>query len=222
MAETGGWGVKINEVEALAGISKKNIRFYEEQGLLSPRRNADNGYRVYGDEEVAILRRIRVLRKLGVPIEEIRQMFDGTHTVGDGMRRHLISLEREKRNLEQSIALCTELQNAEIPASQLDTEALLERMEAMERGGVSFSSPPDVRMEYTVPIVITLCVVLFCGAICGCMVWAYCKDPQDAPPLGIVGILVGIFAALGVGAVCALMQRIREIGKGELHDARRY
>ena len=98
--------MKINEVEALAGITKKNIRFYEEQGLLSPRRNADNGYREYGDEEVQILRRIKLLRKLGVPIEEIRRMLDGSHTVADGMRRHLVSLEREKRNLEQSIALC--------------------------------------------------------------------------------------------------------------------
>ena len=28
--------MKINEVEALVGITKKNIRFYEEKGLLSP------------------------------------------------------------------------------------------------------------------------------------------------------------------------------------------
>ena len=28
--------MKINEVEALVGITKKNIRFYEEQGLLKP------------------------------------------------------------------------------------------------------------------------------------------------------------------------------------------
>ena len=28
--------MKINEVEAQVGITKKNIRFYEEQGLLSP------------------------------------------------------------------------------------------------------------------------------------------------------------------------------------------
>ena len=42
--------MKINEVEALAGITKKNIRFYEEQGLLNPRRNPENGYRDYGDE----------------------------------------------------------------------------------------------------------------------------------------------------------------------------
>ena len=35
--------LKINEVEALVGITKKNIRFYEEKGLLSPSRNSENG-----------------------------------------------------------------------------------------------------------------------------------------------------------------------------------
>ena len=66
--------MKINEVEALVGITKKNIRFYEEQGLLTPRRNSENGYRDYGPEEVAVLRRIKLLRKLGLPLEEIRRM----------------------------------------------------------------------------------------------------------------------------------------------------
>ena len=98
--------MKINEVEALVGITKKNIRFYEDQGLLSPKRNSENSYREYGEEEVQTPRRIKLLRKLGVPIEEIRQMFIGTHTVADGMRRHLISLERERRNLDQSQACC--------------------------------------------------------------------------------------------------------------------
>ena len=37
--------MKINQVEQLVGITKKNIRFYEEQGLLSPGRNRENGYR---------------------------------------------------------------------------------------------------------------------------------------------------------------------------------
>jgi len=96
--------VKINEVEALVGITKKNIRFYEEQGLLSPRRNSENGYRDYGPEEVAVLRQIKLLRKLGVPLEEIRRMQAGG-TVADGMRRHLVTLERERRDLEQSMEL---------------------------------------------------------------------------------------------------------------------
>ena len=101
--------MKINEVEALAGIAKKNIRFYEEQGLISPRRNPENGYRDYADEDVLVLRRIRLLRKLDVPIDEIRLMLSGSHTVGDGMRRHLISLERQQRNLQQAMELCQEL-----------------------------------------------------------------------------------------------------------------
>ena len=41
--------MKINEVETLAGITKKNIRFYEEQKLLNPKRNVENGYRVYSE-----------------------------------------------------------------------------------------------------------------------------------------------------------------------------
>ena len=98
--------MKINEVEALVGITRKNIRFYEAEGLLSPRRNSQNGYRDYGETEVEVLRRIKLLRKLGLPLEEIRQMQHGAYTVGDGMRRHLVSLERERQNLEAAIRFC--------------------------------------------------------------------------------------------------------------------
>ena len=37
--------MKISEVEERVGITKKNIRFYEAQGLLRPGRNHENGYR---------------------------------------------------------------------------------------------------------------------------------------------------------------------------------
>ena len=53
-----------------------------------------------------VLRRIKLLRKLGLPLEEIRQMQHGAYTVGDGMRRHLVSLERERQNLEAAIRFC--------------------------------------------------------------------------------------------------------------------
>ena len=73
--------MKINEVEQLVGISKRNIRFYEKEGLLSPGRNADNGYRDYGEEDVETLRKIKLLRKLDVPLEEIRRMQQGELTL---------------------------------------------------------------------------------------------------------------------------------------------
>ena len=39
--------MKIYQVEEEVGITKKNIRFYEEQGLLTPSRNPQNDYREY-------------------------------------------------------------------------------------------------------------------------------------------------------------------------------
>lgn len=216
--------MKINEVEALAGITKKNIRFYEEQGLLSPRRNAENGYREYGDEEVQILRRIKVLRKLGVPMEEIRQMLAGTHTVADGMRRHLISLERERRNLEQSIALCQELQKMDIPAAALDPEEILAQMEEMEKGGTSFQNKhtQDVRVRYIAPGIVTAVMVALMIGLSALIFWAYQTSPEDAPPIWFLWLVVGIFAAIGGGVVLAFTQRIREIRRGEIDDARHY
>ncbi len=129
--------MKINEVEAQVGITKKNIRFYEEQGLLSPRRNSENGYRDYGEAEVAVLRQIKLMRKLGVPLEEIRKMQAGG-TVADGMRRHLVTLERDRKSLEQSILLCQSLKDREERLDALDAAALLEEMEQLEQTGTTF------------------------------------------------------------------------------------
>ena len=216
--------MKINEVEALAGIAKKNIRFYEEQGLLSPKRNPENGYRDYGEEEVLVLRRIRLLRKLDVPIDEIRLMLSGTHTVADGMRRHLISLERSQRNLQQAISLCQELTGQDIPISQLDTEGLLSQMEAMELSGTAFRdvAAQDIRTRYIAPVAVTAVVVTFMAALSGLLLWAFSVSPEDAPPIWFVLVLVGIFAAVGVGCIAALTQRIQEIRKGEIDDAKKY
>lgn len=216
--------MKINEVEALAGIAKKNIRFYEEQGLISPRRNPENGYRDYADEDVLVLRRIRLLRKLDVPIDEIRLMLSGSHTVGDGMRRHLISLERQQRNLQQAMELCQELAYQDIPISQLDTESLLTRMETLEQAGTSFHdvAAQDIRTRYIAPVVVTAVVVTFMTALSGLLLWALTISPEDAPPIWFVLVVIGFFAAVGVGCVTALAQRIREIQKGEIDDAKKY
>ena len=208
--------MKINEEEALAGIAKKNIRFYEEQGLLSPKRNPENGYRDYGEEEVLVLRRIRLLRKLDVPIDEIRLMLSGTHTVADGMRRHLISLERSQRNLQQAISLCQELTGQDIPISQLDTEGLLSQKEAMEQSGTAFRdvAAQDIRTRYIAPVAVTAVVVTFMAALSGLLLGAFSVSPENAPPIWFVLVLVGFFAAVGVGCIAALTQRIQEIRKG--------
>ena len=53
--------MKIKQVEELVGITSKNIRFYESQGLLTPER-ADNGYREYHQDNIEVLKKIKLLR----------------------------------------------------------------------------------------------------------------------------------------------------------------
>ena len=65
--------MKINELEDLLGVSKATIRYYEDQGLVTPPR-MDNGYREYSDQEVQLFQKIIVLRKLGLGI---RIKYDG-------------------------------------------------------------------------------------------------------------------------------------------------
>ncbi len=223
MASEGGrQSLKINEVEAQVGITRKNIRFYEEQGLLSPRRDSGNGYRDYGPEEVETLRRIKLMRKLGVPLEEIRRMQAGG-TVGDGMRRHLVSLEREQRGLEQSIALCRRLTGREERLDALDAAGLLEEMEALERAGTTFQDKQknDLRpVRYAGAVVMALLMTILMAAAIALMVWAFLHDPADAPPLPLMAVLVALPAVVILGVLLALFQRIREIQKGEEDDAK--
>lgn len=216
--------MKINEVEALVGITKKNIRFYEAEGLLTPRRNSENGYRDYGEGEVEALRRIKLLRKLGVSLEEIRQMQSGTHTVGDGMRRHLITLERDRENLEQAIRLCSALTDRTERLEDLDAAAILTEMETMERSGTTFCNKQsqDIRIRYVAPVVVTLLTALLMGGLMALMLWGFAIDADQAPPLPLMAVLVAIPAVVILGVLLALAQRIREIGKGEEDDARQF
>ncbi len=216
--------MKINEMEALVGVTKKNIRFYEEQGLLSPRRNSENGYREYGEAEIETLRRIKLMRKLGVPIPEIRQMLSGSHTVGDGMRRHLVTLERERKNLEKAEELCRSLRDREERLDALDAGAILEEMEMLEEAGATFldRQRQDIRIRYVGPALAAAVSVLLMGSLMLMICWAAVIAPEEAPPLPLLAFLTALPAAAILGILLALIQRIREIGKGEAEDARRY
>lgn len=217
--------MKINEVEALVGVTRRNIRFYEKEGLLTPARNNQNGYRDYGEAEVVQLKRIKLLRKLGVPLDEIRRLQSEDATVADGIRRHLISLVREQKNLEQSMVFCQRMKGQEVKLSDLDAEIWLKEMERMERAGTTFKNKQrgDFKVKRYVPATVAsvVMIVLMAGVI-ALMLWAFKADPVGAPPWPLLVLLVAIPAVVILGVLFAVIQRWREIGGGEEDEARKY
>ena len=66
--------MKIKKAAEICHMSPRNIRFYEEIGLIKPTR-VENGYRDYDTEDIERLQQIRVLRNLGIGLESIKAYF---------------------------------------------------------------------------------------------------------------------------------------------------
>ena len=210
--------MKIKQVEELVGITKKNIRFYEDQGLLEVKR-AENGYREYGLNDVKRLQEIRLLRKLAIPIEDMRQMYAGQKSLRSCLE---YQMERQKKNLVQVQAFCEGLLNADLSLETLDATQCLEQMERLEKEGTNFMDvrKTDVHKKKIMGAALGGGImVIFMAAMIGIMIWGCMEDPV---PIGFMLFMIGIPAAVIIGVIAALIGRVKEIKGGEEDEASKY
>ena len=131
--------MNIKQAAEQSGVSARNIRYYEQAGLLSPARNPENDYRVYTDTDLHTLKLIRVLRMLDMPVEDIRAVLAGDMTLAEAAERQRQRLEAEQQKLAAAAAFCTELAAGDRTAAELDVDSCLERMEAPAPAGGWFT-----------------------------------------------------------------------------------
>lgn len=124
MRETSGQLWSIGELAKATGVTVRALHHYDEIGLLPVRERTGSGHRRYTGEDLRRLYRIRALRTLGLPLEEIRGVLAGS---GDD----LASL---RGLLRQQLAALTE-QAEQVRLLQDRIQDLLDRIEA--------SSMPD-------------------------------------------------------------------------------
>ena len=89
---------KISEISRLYGVGPDSMRYYERLGLLRPRRDEDNGYRLYSLRDIYKLSVIRDLRTLGLSMVQIKEYLDG-----QSVESTLALLEREEDLLSRQI-----------------------------------------------------------------------------------------------------------------------
>ena len=216
--------MKINEAERLAGITRKNIRFYEKEGLLSPGRSLENGYRDYREEDVETLKKIRLLRRLSLPLEEIRRIQSGSITLECALERHMILLKDQSKSLDNMRAACAMLVKKGVSYGNVDTDAWLSEIDRLESEGMHFVDvkTQDKKTKRNGSII---AAAVFCGLMAmfaAVMIWAFFTDPAGAPPWPIVAVFVAIPLVMIIAVIAALIQRIKEIEGGEEDAAAKY
>lgn len=95
----------IHEAAEQTGLKEANIRFYEKEGLLCPKRNAGNQYRSYTQDDLEELERIRFFRLLGFSCAEIAQLQRGDLALPDALERRQTAL-KENGGCSCSVSSC--------------------------------------------------------------------------------------------------------------------
>lgn len=67
----------IKELADLAGVTTRTLRYYDEIGLLKPKRINSSGYRVYGEKEVDLLQQILFYKSMDMKLEYIQKIISG-------------------------------------------------------------------------------------------------------------------------------------------------
>lgn len=214
--------MKIKQVEELVGITSKNIRFYEEQGLLQPRRT-ENGYRDYRTEDVELLKKIKLFRKLGVPVEQIHRLFQGQISVDECLENQKAVLQKEQDNIEKMCTLSQAMLAGSLSIEKLDSDYWLDKVEKMEKEGIDFVnvSKVDIHMKKKLGVFggagIMLILMLL---VIGVLIYGYVVD-ADMPLWALTLVIVPIVAVI-VGTIVAMVSRIKEIDKGEEDEVAKY
>lgn len=91
----------INEIEARTGLDRGTVRYYEQEGLIKPAREA-NGYRNYSEADLEKLLKIKLLRSLNFSVDDIRAMDAGAGDFQERLRARVRSLEAKQEDLEDA------------------------------------------------------------------------------------------------------------------------
>lgn len=115
--------MRTGEVEKLTEVKEANIKFYEREGLIKPRRN-ENGYRDFSDEDVKIINRIKTLRMLDVPIPEIKKLFDGDVQLEAVLEERLSEMNLQAKVLDNRMESCRRIIKEGMELADISPEVL--------------------------------------------------------------------------------------------------
>ena len=116
--------LQIGDVAERVGLSLRTVRYYEEQGLLTPDSRTAGGFRLFSETQVDRLRLIKQMKPIGFTLVEMRELLDARDALASGDADAAAVLSRYADDAAQRCAkLAEQLRQAEGLAGQLRHEA---------------------------------------------------------------------------------------------------
>lgn len=212
----------INEVEHLVGLSKKSIRYYEENGLLSPKRNSSNDYRIYSEEDVNRLKVIKFLRELGVTIRELKLLSENKITLEECMIDRIDKLEKEKEKYEKVKDMCLEISSSNTTYENIDITKYFEKVSILNKEGFTMRDVKTNKTKKIVGAIVSSFIFSLLFLFIGGVIAYFQFTEAEKMPWFLFIFLMLIFIIPIFGIIYNLVNRIKEIKGGEEDEASKY
>lgn len=110
----------------MAGVTSRTLRHYDGIGLLKPAYVGSNGYRYYETEQLLRLQEIRLLRELGLGLDDVARVLDGSQDRAAALRRHEAALRAESARLARLAETVARTATALEKGAEMSAEGLFE------------------------------------------------------------------------------------------------
>ena len=127
----------IKEVEEQLGLSRATIRFYEKENLLAPKRSG-NTYREYSEDDIAVLKKIVILRKLGFSVAEIKDFLEENVPLQELLEKNIQELQEKMNELNGAIKICKKMQSRQEDFDSFNENFYWEEIKEQEQEGNKF------------------------------------------------------------------------------------
>ncbi|WP_370325825.1 heavy metal-responsive transcriptional regulator [Euzebya sp.] len=135
--------MRIGQLADRFGLNPKTIRYYESIALLPEPARTASGYRVYGEADAERLSFIRTAQRLGLSLDDIREIL-GFHERGERPCGHVVALlRRHTAELDQRIAEMQDL--------RAELTALVARASDLDDGTGTFCGVIEHHVEHAAP-----------------------------------------------------------------------
>ena len=123
---------RASEFAARAGVTVRALHHYDRAGLLRPTGRTGAGYRLYGARDFARLQQILTLKFIGLPLEEIRRLFERRALgLAETLRLQREALAEKRRQIDMALRAVREAEEQVVGGDEPDWGAFKKIVEVI-------------------------------------------------------------------------------------------